>query len=227
MKKSLLFIGLTSIVFALPVAADETPGAWKETAVLFTTSILGAAAAGPFGLVAGAMGGTWIAGNVNQANEAVSLREDIADAQRQGEIDGRTIARLERNLDQVNEALASKLEFQVLFATGKDEMIEDDLIRLNMLAGYLLRNDQLQVRLDGYADPRGTDEYNNVLAMYRAENVAAALNEMGVPKSRIEIYHHGAINTPTASLAADAHALQRRVDIQVYQPETSQLALEP
>src|SRR5210317_1028420 len=134
MKKSLLFIGLTSIVFALPVAADETPGAWKETAVLFTTSILGAAAAGPFGLVAGAMGGTWIAGNVNQANEAVSLREDIADAQRQGEIDGRTIARLERNLDQVNEALASKLEFQVLFATGKDEMIEDDLIRLNMLA---------------------------------------------------------------------------------------------
>jgi len=226
MKKSLLFIGLTSIVFTLPVAADENPGAWKETAALFTTSILGAAA-GPFGLVAGAMGGTWIAGNVKQANEAVSLREDIADAQRQSEIDGRTITQLARNLDQLNEALASKLEFQVLFATGKDDLIEDDLIRLNMLAGYLLRNDQLQVRLDGYADPRGTDEYNNVLAMYRAENVAAALNEMGVPKSRIEIYHHGAVSTPTASLAADAHALQRRVDIQVYQPETSQLALEP
>lgn len=227
MKKSLLLIGLTSMVFALPASADEDPGAWKQTAALFTTSILGAAAAGPFGLVAGAMGGTWIAGNVKQANEAVSLREDLANAQRQGEIDRGTIAQLEANIDQVNEALASKLEFQVLFATGKDELMDDDLVRLNMLAGYLLRNNQLQVRLDGYADPRGTDEYNNVLAMYRAENVAAALNEMGVPKSRIEIHHHGAINTPTASLAVDAHALQRRVDIQVYQPETGQLALEP
>lgn len=227
MKKSLLFIGLTSVIFAFPATAEENPGAWKETAALFTTSILGAAAAGPFGFVAGAMGGTWIAGNVKQANEAVSLRESLTDANRQTELDRNRIAALESDLDQVNDALASKLEFQVLFATGKDELIEDDLIRLNMLAGYLLRNDHLQVRLDGYADPRGTDEYNNVLAMYRAENVAAALNEMGVPKSRIEIFHHGAVSTPTASLPTDAYALQRRVDIQVYLPESGQLALEP
>lgn len=227
MKKYLLVFGLTSLVFAYPAAADEAPGAWKQTAAFLTTSVLGAAAAGPFGLVAGAMGGTWIAGNVKEANEAVGLRENLAGAEHQSEIDRRTISQLEANLDQVREALASKLEFQVLFATGKDEMMEDDLVRLNMLAGYLLRNEQLQVRLDGYADPRGTDEYNNVLAMYRAQNVAAALNEMGVPKSRIEIYHHGAVSTPTANLATDAQALQRRVDIQVYQPESSQLALEP
>lgn len=227
MKKSLLVLGITSLVMALPAAADEAPGAWKQTAALFTTSVLGAVAAGPFGLVAGAMGGTWIAGNVQQANEAVGLREDLESARNQGELDRRTIARLESDLDQLNGALASKLEFQVLFATGKDELMDEDLMRLNMLAGYLLRNDQLQVRLDGYADPRGTDEYNNVLAMYRAENVAAALNEMGVPKSRIDIYHHGAVNTPTASLATDAHALQRRVDIQVYQPESGQVAFEP
>jgi outer membrane protein OmpA-like peptidoglycan-associated protein len=211
----------------LPAAADEQQGAWKLTATFFTTSILGAAVAGPFGLAAGAMGGTWLAGNVREADTAVGLRTDLGLARQQLAQDQLRIAQLESDMDGLGEALASRLEFQVLFATGVDELLEEDLARLKMLAGYLLRNTQLQVRLDGYADPRGTDEYNNVLAMYRAQNVAAALNEMGVPKSRMQIYHHGAVATPTAQYQADAQALQRRVDIQVFQDPQGQLALEP
>ena len=77
MKKSLLFFGLTTLVLALPAAADEQKGAWKQTATFFTTSILGAAVAGPFGLAAGAMGGTWLAGNVREADAAGALRTDL------------------------------------------------------------------------------------------------------------------------------------------------------
>ena len=47
------------------------------------------------------------------------------------------------------------------------------------------------VRIAGYADPRGSDAYNDALSMRRAQAVAASLTAAGVPAGRIIIEAHG------------------------------------
>lgn len=74
----------------------------------------------------------------------------------------------------------------------------------------------VQVRLVGHADPRGSEAYNEDLARRRAEYVKHMLTDYGVPADRLEIAARGETDaigdTPDASYGYD-----RRVDIvQIY-----------
>src|SRR5690606_14699506 len=107
---------------------------------------------------------TFVGDQKTLADNRVKLQENEQD-----------IALLEKNLEEKNQkleqmkkAVTNKLEFQVLFATGEDSLSSQDSKRIKSLATYLMNNPELKVRLDGHADPRGTDEYNNVLSEERA-----------------------------------------------------------
>ena len=71
---------------------------------------------------------------------------------------------------------------------------------------------ELDLRLVGHADPRGSEQYNRELAQERAQQVRNMLIDYGVPSERIEVATRGeseAIgDTPEASYGYD-----RRVDI--------------
>ncbi len=217
--KKFLCLSLIPLLFSLNVVADDVQTAWKSGGVFASSSVIGATLGGPIGMVVGALGGAWLGEQIRTADQVPELEQQLLRSTEQAQARSSQIDSLQNELGNMAGALASRLEFQVLFSTGNDELQDPDIERLRMLSSYLLRNPTLQVRLDGYADPRGTDEYNNVLAMYRARNVAQALNELGVPKSRILIFHHGAKVEPGLQADLDSFALQRRVDIQVYQPE--------
>jgi outer membrane protein OmpA-like peptidoglycan-associated protein len=47
------------------------------------------------------------------------------------------------------------------------------------------------LRVVGYADPRGTQEYNKDLAKSRAENIADLLKNAGVPEGKLETKSEG------------------------------------
>lgn len=49
----------------------------------------------------------------------------------------------------------------------------------------------LRIRVEGHADERGTDEYNDWLSMERARRSAAWLERYGVDAARIEVVAHG------------------------------------
>ncbi len=105
------------------------------------------------------------------------------------------------------------LEFQVLFAEGEDELCSRDIPRINFLSDYLKNKPLLVVRLDGHADGRGTDEYNNVLAYERSKSIEDALLKRGIDKSRIKLFSHG---SRFALLSDCKGTFERRVDIMVY-----------
>jgi peptidoglycan-associated lipoprotein len=70
-----------------------------------------------------------------------------------------------------------------------------------------------EMRLVGHADPRGTEEYNMVLAGSRADNVRAALVDRGLPGPRATTTSRGemdAMGKDEPSWAQD-----RRVDIRL------------
>ena len=58
-------------------------------------------------------------------------------------------------------------------------------------AGWLSRYPQVQIRIEGNADERGTREYNLALGARRAEAVRSFLIANGIPASRIDTISYG------------------------------------
>lgn len=212
-------------VFALPASADSKKKFdVKHFSTLTASAIAGAVIGGPIGMFIGTVGGGIMADkNQETYEENDALKSTVA-------ILTEEIHNKDVTLHSLENSLAQKLEFQVMFATGDDTVSFEDAQRIASLSQYLLNNPQLNVRLDGHADPRGTDEYNNVLSQERAKAVAEQLVEAGIEASRIDIHAHGAslattIAGDTGSSALDQFALERRVHIEVF--NASQVASHP
>jgi outer membrane protein OmpA-like peptidoglycan-associated protein len=101
----------------------------------------------------------------------------------------------------------------VLFDFDKADVRADEQSKITQLAEYVKKNDGLVVRLDGYADPRGTDPHNIQLSQRRVEAVKKALIDAGVPADRIRIAAHG--ERPRKCMEKDEGCYQadRRVEV--------------
>lgn len=63
--------------------------------------------------------------------------------------------------------------------------------RLDAQAQWLARYPQINVRIEGNADERGTREYNLALGARRAESIRTYLVNRGVPAGRIDTISYG------------------------------------
>jgi outer membrane protein OmpA-like peptidoglycan-associated protein len=84
--------------------------------------------------------------------------------------------------------------------------------KISGVLDYLGRYSDVQVRIEGYADDRGSVLLNNDLSLRRAENVRALAIALGISASRIE-YAVGW--GPTDQFAAGASAGTRRANRRV------------
>jgi len=95
------------------------------------------------------------------------------------------------------------------------------LLKIGALAASM---PQAQVSVAGYADPRGSEAYNDELSLRRATNVAAVLTSAGVPRERILIEAHGKSADGNTDGDLDAYALERRVTVRLQLPGSAQVA---
>ncbi len=79
----------------------------------------------------------------------------------------------------------------VYFATDRWELSPEAQATLRAQAGWLIRNPQYLVLIEGHADERGTREYNIALGERRAEAVRAFLVGEGVAAQRIRTVSYG------------------------------------
>lgn len=220
MKKLLI---VTSIALAvsgnvIPVSAGETETSLKQGAVFTTSTVLGAVAAGPVGFILGALGGAYLGEQVKKADQAQFTELELAEHKMQVAELQTKLAQADSKVGELTQLALDKLEFQVLFHTGADQLTERGLERVVALASFLQQHPGLAVRLTGYADPRGTDEYNNVLSEHRARAVEDALHAMGIENYRIERRSFGADKSLAPKGDYEAYAMERRVDIEIYNP---------
>lgn len=109
----------------------------------------------------------------------------------------------------------AKLTFPILFARGSDRLSDIDTVRVKILAEYLSLNPKLLVNLAGHTDPKGTDEYNNVLSLERAKCIQTELSRLGVDESRITYNGHGSDFSIATIRDYDAYHFERRVDVEM------------
>ena len=73
-----------------------------------------------------------------------------------------------------------------LFDTDKSDIRPDEMSKVSDIAAYLQQNQPAKVGIDGYADPRGTDAYNQGLSQRRVNATRDALVNAGVSGDKIQ-----------------------------------------
>jgi outer membrane protein OmpA-like peptidoglycan-associated protein len=116
------------------------------------------------------------------------------------------------------ETLSSGVLLSVHFRTGSFALEPHFSKRLSELGQVLAVMKSLHVRLDGYADIRGSRRFNRKLSQRRAQAVHEALSKYGINEERIQWIAHGETGSLYPSRDRDGHAFDRRVDIRLSLP---------
>jgi outer membrane protein OmpA-like peptidoglycan-associated protein len=228
-------IGLMG-VSAAAFAGDSRAAPPQEPAGLISGAVIGAFAAGPVGAVVGAGLGAWLGNRVHRAGEAkvAEARTKDLESDKSALLAEKSALLSEKSqLVETNQSLTAKLddlaqkidttqtakgdasqlldgfEGDVLFRTGSAEITPDLAHQIQVLAQAVARSPALKVRVDGYADPRGTTDLNMKLSQDRANAVRDLLVAAGVNDEVLEVNAYG--KSQSVAEDSDGYALERRV----------------
>jgi outer membrane protein OmpA-like peptidoglycan-associated protein len=101
----------------------------------------------------------------------------------------------------------------VLFDTGKADLKYGSQRNIQQLSQYLLENPERKVRIEGFTDSVGGDEFNQSLSERRANAVAFALKQMGVSAERLVTQGYGKRYPIADNHNATSRQLNRRVEV--------------
>lgn len=112
---------------------------------------------------------------------------------------------------EVSSALATMIHFDF----NKSDIKPEDQTALDYKAKILQANSALTIRVNGFADERGSDEYNLALGMRRATSAKRYLLNKGIPDARIETFSYGEDRPIDPGHNEDAWAKNRRDEFQI------------
>ncbi len=218
----------TAVLISLatgPAFAGDDSHRGTKAGFIFGNAVAGTIIAGPIGGAAGALAGIWTSNKVIDGYEKEAIELELAEVSTEN-ADMRTqLAMMDVEHVELQNLAASSLEFQVLFHTGKDALAVENEQRIERLARFLTQQGDMNVRLSGFADPRGDAVYNEVLSQGRIDSIVGILVANGVDESRIATEAFGDQLSVATDGDYDAYALERRVSIElVPQTESTSVA---
>ena len=115
-------------------------------------------------------------------------------------------------------------ENKIHFSYDKHDLDADDKAILGDVAEYMMKNPDVNLRIEGHTDIRGTREYNLGLGERRAHAVHAYLKQLGVNESQLKTLSYGkehplrnVTSNDSSSLDGDLieqyHAENRRAEL--------------
>ena len=240
MLKKTLLVGLILGLSAAPAMAAGNPSR-EESVGIGTGVVIGAIAGGPAGAIIGAAFGAKIGDEFHQRNEEVDslsaslagsraatadLERDIRALQAEARTRDAELGRArEMARPELLSLLSAGIEMDLLFRTDEDVLTDTTGTRLEALASSLVANPDIRIRLDGYADERGDEVYNQALSARRVDHVRDTLVAAGIPADRIAVNAHG--ESAAAEQTSDSFALERRVSLTLYIDEGQSFASNP
>lgn len=227
MKKA---IAITLALASTSALADTAPTKVTELkqATAFTSlGVLGVVAAGPVGMLVGAIGGAYIGEQIKKADGMEALELANANTEAQLKKVTRDLGLRNQEMARLEQATLESLQLQILFPTGSDELTPQGKQQVLSLARFLVQNSHLQIHLQGHSDPRGTDEYNDVLSHQRALSIQVALEQVGIDTQRISVTAHGSAYSTATRGNLESYAFDRRVEIEIIKQESNALAMVP
>jgi len=234
-SKAIGTIGLLG-VSAAALAGEPKPATPQEPVGFVTGAVIGGFAAGPVGVIVGAGLGTWLGNRVHRAGDAAKAEATVAALQTDKsalQTDKSALLSEQSRLTDTNRNLTAQIEDlgqkvqaaqttredgsevldglqgDVLFRTGSSDITPEIAHQVQVLAQAVAKSAQLKVRVDGYADPRGTVDDNLKLSQARANAVRDLFLAAGIPDDALEVNAYGKSQSVAAD--SDGYALERRV----------------
>jgi len=224
-------LGLTlaaACAASLPVHAAEQPRApasKQENIGVASGVVVGAFAGGPIGAVVGGLAGAMLGDHYHkQQAKNAALAGDLSKSEKERTSLGKSVVDLNGSLTQSQQLSAKldetvnrtdQLETDIGFRTNDASIQTKSLPPLLKLGALAASMPDVKVRVSGYADPRGSEELNDELSKRRAEAVAAALIQGGIPRDQLIVEAHGKSESATAEGDLDGYAFDRRVTIRI------------
>jgi outer membrane protein OmpA-like peptidoglycan-associated protein len=204
-------------------AAPKSKTNKEEGAGVGAGAVIGAVAGGPVGFVLGAALGGWAGDKFHQERaakrEAEALAESLEALLAGTETQNESLRLVMRDReDAYRDALSQALAVEIYFHTGEstlDAAVADRIKRLGEIMGEF---DTLAVVVEGHADPRGDEAYNEQLSAERAAAVREALIESGLPDDRVTASAKGERESEAGDGDLDAMALERKVNLSIVYP---------
>ena len=112
------------------------------------------------------------------------------------------------------EGKAGEVGASVQFRTNETTLRDSDRARVAKLGALLAGLPDVKVRVSGFADSRGSDEFNQALSQQRADSVALELQNAGVAKDRMIVEAMGE-RFASSEAKPDDQAFERSVEIRL------------
>jgi outer membrane protein OmpA-like peptidoglycan-associated protein len=228
-RSALAVAGCMAAVTAYGGAAPQEPAAGSKPSDIGALSgiAIGAIAAGPVGAVVGGATGALLGDRYHRQTEtSAALTAELKRSEGERAQLDQALSRSRAQGDELAAQIArtDQLGLDVNFRTADDSVAAQALSPLLKLGALAASLPQAQVSVAGFADPRGTERYNQELSQRRALNVAAVLTSAGVPRERIHIEAHGKQAAQQADGDLDGYALERRVTVRLQLLGTGEVA---
>ena len=101
----------------------------------------------------------------------------------------------------------------ILFASGKYQLSQDANLKLARLSGVILAHPGLKLRIEGYTDTTGTEDFNLKLSGQRAETVQSFLVGQGLKADDVTSAGMGQADPVAGNDTAAGRQKNRRVEI--------------
>ena len=243
MKRYLLTGVVGALALSAAAGAHAADSSRAEMTGAGTGAAIGGAIGGPPGIVIGAAIGAVFGDRWHQKNASIETlnvaldneRETVASLNERVSGEQLRASRLSQELSaldasgarELHRLLTRGLEIDLPFRTDEAQLPDGVGERISGIAQLLSATPGLAVQIDGYADPRGSIEYNAALSLQRAESVRELLTQAGLDPSRIATFGHGEsiVDAGTTPGDADQLALQRRVTVTFYRDEPTALGV--
>jgi outer membrane protein OmpA-like peptidoglycan-associated protein len=106
----------------------------------------------------------------------------------------------------------------VLFASGKADIMSGSAGNLNKLAAFLNRYPDRTVLIEGYTDNVGSEQYNQGLSERRADSVKSYLAGQGIGMLRLSASGKGESGAVADNSSATGRQQNRRVEVVISNP---------
>jgi outer membrane protein OmpA-like peptidoglycan-associated protein len=229
MKTRIIALAVSALIAGNASAAKSDKNR-EEGIGIGSGAIVGAIAGGPVGFILGAATGGWFGNKFHkerEAKEEFAAKYEEADAlanSLQAMVVGNEdeIQNLEfvmrRQEDSYRDALQQAFDVEVYFHTGEAALNGTVAERVERLGEIMKGFDDFAIVIEGHADPRGDESYNDQLSAERAASVRDALIRAGLPGEKITTRASGEHSATSTEGDLDAMALERRVDLSIVYP---------
>ncbi len=233
MRNTIIAIIASAAVLSAGPAAATSPSK-QEKIGGGSGALIGAAAGGPVGFIVGAAIGAKLGDTMHRKNTRIASLQGSVDSSNatvtrlRSDVDtlGSEIERL-RNVarPELVSLMQAGIEMDLLFRTDESVLAEATGDRIAQLAATLAGLGDVHIQLDGFADERGDEAYNQALSERRVQFIRDQFVAAGVHPDRISLTAHG--ESAAQDDSPDSYALERRVSVKLFIDASPSLAANP